>query len=135
MTTNALPHRAFALDYLQMLAAMALGMIALGPLSMRVAHHAGAAGETPAMVTSMAIGTVAWMGWRRHGLRAIVEMSAVMYASVAVLFPFYWLGVLGPNALMVLGHVLMVVGMAIALRRTRRSRAERADHQPGTRRW
>lgn len=135
MTTNTLPHRAFLVDYLQMLAAMAVGMVVLGPLSMRLVHHAGAEGEMLAMVTSMAVATVAWMGWRRHGLRPIVEMTVVMYASVAVLFPFYWLGVLGPNALMVLGHVLMVVGMAIAIPRTRRSRATRADRRHGTRSW
>ena len=77
-----------------------------------------------------------WRGWGGDAWPAgVLEMTVVMYASVAVLFPFYWLGVLGPNALMVLGHVLMVVGMAIAIPRTRRSRATRADRRHGTRSW
>ena len=124
MTTNAparpsrrsaLTDRAFVGNYLQMLVAMGIGMVVLEPLSMRVVHHAGVELETLLMATTMVAGAAIWMAYRRHGPQAVVEMTAAMYASVAVLFPFYWLGSLGPKALMILGHLLMVVGMAAAM--------------------
>ncbi len=51
-----------------------------------------------------------------------VEMTAMMYAAFAVVFPFYWLGVVSANGLMVLGHVLMLLGTAVVMLR------RRADH-------
>ena len=75
------------------------------------------------MVTTMVAATVVWMGHRLHSWPEVLEMSAVMYGSVAVLFPFYWLGVLSPNSLMVLGHLLMLVGMAVAMQHRRDSYA------------
>jgi flagellar biosynthetic protein FliP len=50
-------------------------------------------------------------------------MSAAMYGSFVVLFPFYWLGVLGPASLTTLGHLLMLVAMAVAMLHRRDSRA------------
>jgi len=124
--------RTFIGHYLQMVAAMAIGMVVLGPLSMRVVQHSGAEGEMLLMATTMVVGAVTWMVCTRHTWLAIVEMAAVMYASVAALFPFYWLGVLSPRALMILGHLVMFVGMAVAMLRRRRSQAARTDHRPGT---
>lgn len=129
----ALTDRMFIGHYLQMVVAMAIGMVVLGPLSMRVVHHSGAEGEMLLMATTMVVGAVTWMICRRHTWPAIVEMAAVMYASVAALFPFYWLGMVSPRALMVLGHLVMFMGMAVAMLRRRRSSATRADHRCGTR--
>ena len=42
-------------------------------------------------------------------------MSAAMYASVAVVFPLYWFGAVGPTGSMILAHVLMLLGMAVAM--------------------
>ena len=112
---SALTDRAFVGNYLQMLVAMGIGMLVLEPLSMRVVHHAAVELEMLLMATTMVAGMVIWMVYRRHSLQAVAEMTATMYASVAVLFPFYWLGALGPKALMILGHILMVVGMAAAM--------------------
>lgn len=124
---------AFVVQYLQVLAAMGIGMVVLGPFSMRVVHRAGAEGEMLLMATDMVVGMALWMIYRRHDWPEVVEMSAVMYASVAALFPFYWLGLLGPTTLMILGHILMLAGMAVAMLRRRRSRAARTDHLRGTR--
>ena len=141
MTANAPPRptwratltdRVFVGHYLEMLVAMGIGMVVLGPLSMRVVHHAGPAGEMLLMATTMVVGMTAWMACRRHAWSAIVEMSAAMYASVGVLLPFYWLGSPGTKVLMILGHGLMLLAMAIVMlhRRERyrsvRRRARRA---------
>lgn len=90
----ALTNRAFVVAYLQMLAAMGIGMVALGPLTMRVVHHAGADVELLLMATAMVAGMAVWMAYRRHTWSGIVAMSAAMYVSVAVLFPLYWIGAL-----------------------------------------
>jgi flagellar biosynthetic protein FliP len=111
----ALTNRTFAANYLRMLAAMGIGMVVLGPLSMNVVHHARAEVEMLLMATTMVAGMAAWMVYRRHPWPAIVEMSAAMYASVAALFPFYWLGAVTPAALLILGHVLMLPGTAVAM--------------------
>jgi len=111
----ALTNRAFVMHYLQMLAAMGIGVVVLGPLSMRIFHHAGAEAEALLMATTMVAGMAAWMAYRRRAWPAIVEMGAAMYASFAVLFPFYWLGAVTPTSLMILGHLLMLVGMAVAM--------------------
>ena len=133
-TRRAAPtNPAFVVQYLQMLAAMGLGMVVLGPFSMRVVHHSGAAEEMLGMATDMVVGMALWMIYRRHSWPEIVEISAVMYASVATLFPFYWLGLLGPRTLMILGHILMLAGMAVAMLRRRRSQAARTDRLRATR--
>ena len=111
----ALTNRAFAVHYLQMLAAMGMGMVVLGPLSMQLVHHADAEVEMLLMATTMVVGMAVWMVYRRHTWPGIVEMSAAMYASVAVLFPLHWLGAVDSTGLMILGHILMLLGMAAAM--------------------
>lgn len=105
--------------YLRMLAAMGVGMLVLGPLSMlgRRRCGAGAGVEVQAllMATWMTAGMAAWMAWRRHCWRAITEMGAAMYLSFVVLFPLYWFGALGGHAVMLVGHVLMLAAMALAM--------------------
>ncbi len=111
----ALTNRAFVVHYLQMLVAMGIGMVVLGPLSMRVFHHCGVAVEMLLMATAMVVGMATLMVYRRHPWPEIVEMSAAMYTSVAVLFPIYWLGSLGPRELMIVGHLLMLIGMTVTM--------------------
>ena len=111
----ALTTRAFVVRYLQMLAAMGIGMAVLGPLSMRIVHHAGDEVEVLLMATTMVTGMAVWMVYRRHAWREILEMSAAMYTSVVVLFPVYWLGAVDSAGLMVSAHVLMLFGMAVAM--------------------
>jgi len=111
----ALTTRAFVVHYLQMLAAMGIGMVVLGPLSMRIVHHAEDEVEVLLMATTMMTAMALWMVSRRHPWREILEMSAAMYASVVVLFPVHWLGAVDSAGLMVSAHVLMLFGMAVAM--------------------
>lgn len=111
----ALTTRAFVVPYLQMLAAMGVGMVVLMPFSMHLVHHAGAELEALSMVTTMVAGMAVWMAHRLHTWPEIVEMSAVMYGAFVVLFPFSRLGVLTATSLTVVGHLLMLVGMAVVM--------------------
>ncbi len=60
----ALTSRDFVVDYLQMLAAMGVGTVVLGPVSMRLVHHGGAEVHTLLMATTMAAGMALWMAYR-----------------------------------------------------------------------
>jgi hypothetical protein len=115
---GALTTRGFAVHYLQMLAAMTVGMLVLGPLSMLV-PQAGVEVHALLMATWMTAGMAVWMRWRRHSWASTAEMGLAMYVAFAVLFPPYWLGLLPPGALMLVGHVLMLPAMAIVMLRHR----------------
>jgi len=110
----ALLNRGFVVHYLQMLAAMGVGMLVLGPLSMLVGD-AGVVVDALLMATWMTAGMAAWMAWRRHPWPAIGEMGLVMYLSFAVLFPAFWLGALSEAGVMAVGHVLMLPAMALVM--------------------
>jgi hypothetical protein len=85
-----LTNRGFVVHYLQMLAAMGIGMLVLGPLSMLV--DAGVEVHALLMATWMTAGMTAWMAYRRHSWPATAEMALAMYLSFAVLLPAYWRG-------------------------------------------
>lgn len=110
----ALTSRAFVVHYLQMVAAMLVGMVVLGPLTMLVGDT-GAEVDALLMATTMTVGMAAWMTWRRHSWPAIAEMALAMYLAFVVLFPLLWLGVLSETGLLVAGHVLMLPAMAAAM--------------------
>lgn len=107
--------RPFVVHYLQMLAAMLVGMLVLGPPAMVVFGHPGPEAHSLLMATEMVIGMAVWMVWKRHRRVAIAEMGLAMYLSFVVLFPLLWLGVLTGGAVTVLGHVLMLPAMALAM--------------------
>ncbi|MGK5111213.1 MULTISPECIES: hypothetical protein [unclassified Geodermatophilus] len=118
------PHRSrrtrrLVLHYLEMVVAMAVGMVALHPVWQFVldAFGAGAVLDRPepmalVMATNMTIGMTAVMRWRRHSWRACAEMGAAMYLPFVVLFVPMWAGVLSTGGLMLWGHALMLVAMA-----------------------
>lgn len=120
-TRPASPARALAVHYVQMLLAMGAGMLVLLPLwalaTRGLALPWTERPETPSLVmaTAMAAGMTAWMRWRHHAWRDVAEMSAAMYAGFVVLFPGLWLGVLDGDAVMGLGHVLMLGAMAVPM--------------------
>jgi flagellar biosynthetic protein FliP len=103
--------------YLEMVVAMVVGMVVLGPLEGlvwpglddRVDVHA------VVMATNMAIGMAAWMRFRGHSWPAIAEMSAAMYVPFAVLLVPYWAGAVSGSFLFTAGHVLMLPAMALAM--------------------
>jgi hypothetical protein len=109
-----LTNRTFVVHYLQMLAAMIVGMVVLGPLSMLV-PAAGAEVDALLMATWMTVGMAVWMRWRRHSWVSTAEMGLAMYLAFAVLFPPYWLGLLSDHGMMVVGHVVMLPAMAVAM--------------------
>ena len=113
---------AFARHYLEMLLAMVVGMVALGPLWPGLSDRL----EPMALVmaTNMSIGMAAWMAVRRHSIASILEMTVAMYLPFVVLFVPYWLGAISSGAALTLGHVLMLPAMAVVMLR-------RADEHTG----
>ena len=118
--------RRFVRHYLEMVVAMAAGMIVLGPVESLLLDPVGwaelrARPELDALVmaTNMTVAMVAWMRLRGHGWAATAQMAVAMYASFVVLFPPLWLGVLSASGLLALGHVLMLVAMAAVMLRRR----------------
>jgi hypothetical protein len=111
--------RRFARHFLEMVAAMVVGMVLLGPVvsgllwmvaGLRLSDHPVVAALV--MATNMSIGMWLWMAYRRHDTARILEMAAVMYASFVVLFGPYWAGAISGRGLMMTGHLLMLPAMA-----------------------
>jgi hypothetical protein len=114
--------RNFVRHYLEMVAAMIVGMVALGPPWTLVLDTAGAHAllDRPelgalVMATNMTLAMSAWMRYRGHRWAATAEMAAAMYLPFIVLFLPLWLGLLTPTGLIIIGHVLMLAGMAAVM--------------------
>lgn len=119
-STEASPARKnlrFALHYVEMVIAMFVGMMALGPLWSWAWPGLSdlPAVDTLVMATNMAIGMAAWMLIRRHRRQLIAEMSAAMYLPFLVLLVPYAFGALSAHAVMMGGHVLMFLTMLAAM--------------------
>jgi flagellar biosynthetic protein FliP len=114
----ALTNRGFVVHYVQMLLAMGTGLLVLGPLSM-LAGDSGVEVQALLMATWVSAGMAAWMAWKRHTRRSIVEMCLAMYLSFAVLFPLRWLGPLAGDGMLLAGNVLMLPAMALVMLRRR----------------
>jgi hypothetical protein len=118
MTAPASPRRALLTDraavrhFVEMLVAMVVGMVALGPLW---PHVASVEVHSLVMATNMTIGMTALMLWRRHSAAAVVEMALAMYLPFVLLFPALWAGWLSGGAVFVAGHVLMLPAMVLAM--------------------
>ena len=106
-----------ARHYLEMVAAMLVGMLVLGRLHDLVWPSLTARADVAVLVmaTDMALGMGTWMRVRGHSWRGIAEMSASMYAPFAALLVPYWTGSVGGDALMMWGHVAMFGSMALAM--------------------
>ena len=130
LTTESTPRdtlrRYLLRHFAEMVAAMLVGMVVLGVVVRLVLGLLGYSDvldrtETRVLVmtVTMAVGMSVWMRYRRHGWPSIVEMDLAMaLAFVVVLVPF-WLGVLSGQAVMMVGHVLMLPAMALAMLRRR----------------
>ena len=112
----------FTRHYLEMVAAMLLGMVTLYPLWLLATDGAGDGSwvhrtdvELVAMATAMTVPMVLWMWHRGHRARPTVEMAVAMYAGFVVLFPFLWAGCLDETGVMMTGHVLMPLFMLGAM--------------------
>jgi flagellar biosynthetic protein FliP len=96
----------FAGHYVEMVAAMIIGMVALGPLwpdAWTARPDVGAL----VMATDMSVAMALAMLLRRHSWPRIAEMCAAMYLPFVVLLAPYWLGALSADGLMIAGHVIM----------------------------
>jgi hypothetical protein len=119
-TTCAVPQQSwwrrwwpFTRHFFEMVLTMGLGMTLLHPL-WHLAWPAALDHDTTmalVMATDMSIGMGAWMRYRGHGWRPILEMSAVMYLPFAVFFPALWAGAISGDWMIVGGHELMLPAM------------------------
>ncbi|MEU5261490.1 hypothetical protein [Amycolatopsis sp. NPDC021455] len=104
----------FTGHYAEMVAAMIIGMVALGPLWPSAWLERADIGAL-VMATDMTVAMVLAMVVRRHAWARIAEMAAVMYLPFVALLVPYWLGALTGTALMVAGHVIMFPLMLAAM--------------------
>src|SRR5687768_2560332 len=110
----------FVRHYLEMVAAMFLGMAVLSPPAGWVMSAFGTSwGDISAammilvMATTMTVPMVGWMVYRGHGTRANAEMSASMYVPAFAAIALLWSGmVTGTGVLMIVEHVAMLLCMA-----------------------
>ncbi|GAA0937690.1 hypothetical protein [Actinocorallia libanotica] len=118
--------RHFFRHYLEMIAAMLVGMAFFGALIRGVLALAGL--EFPAdlpeltlleMSFTMTVGMTLWMIYRGHGRPATLEMAASMVVPALVLLPFLWLDTLTGDMAMLLEHVLMLPLMLLVMLRRR----------------
>ena len=125
MTSTAVRHRhpvltrSFARHLAEMLAAMVIGMMVLGPL-WRLPEPLAERADVAAfvMATNMSVAMAVWMWHRGHGAAATAEMCAAMYVPYALLVPAWWAGLIPGEAGLMGGHVLMLPAMvAVLLRR------------------
>lgn len=114
--------RALVRHFLEMVVAMFLGMVLVDPLWRLLFGAAGAsevlhipAVEALVMATNMNLGMGAWMRYRGHGPRPILEMAAVMYLSFVAFFPLAWTGMISGADMMTAGHVVMLPAMVILM--------------------
>ena len=118
--------RRFLRHYLEMVAAMFVGMVVLGAAVRGVLALAGL--QYPAqrpelaaleMAFDMSVGMVAWMRHRGHRWASILEMAGAMVAPTVVLLPLLWLGAISGDALLVLEHLAMFPLMYLVMLRRR----------------
>jgi hypothetical protein len=109
--------RRFVLHYLEMLAAMGLGMLVLGGASELLLDLPD---ETAITLTEMAVAMtvpmVAWMRIRGHRWRMCSEMAAAMLLPTAGALVLLGTGlVTDAGTLMMLEHIIMPVSMLVAM--------------------
>src|SRR5689334_7542698 len=95
-------HLSFLRHYLEMVVAMVVGMVLLGPVW--TLAFPGLPDRPAAlalvMATDMAVGMAAWTLVRGHGGRSTAEMCAAMYLPFLVLLVPYALGLADGAAVM-----------------------------------
>jgi hypothetical protein len=116
----------FVRHYLEMVAAMFLGMAILGVPAGWALRAAGSSWsqlhtDAPAlmllgMAVTMTVPMVGWMAYRGHGRRANAEMSAAMIVPTFAVIGLLWAELVTDlGALLVIEHVAMFVSMLAAM--------------------
>jgi flagellar biosynthetic protein FliP len=111
--------------FLEMVLAMAVGMVVLGGLVSAGISLAGLDDsrigpelDALLMAFNMSVGMTLWMRYRGHRWPAILEMDGAMFAPFVALFPLLWVDAISEDGMYGLGHVLMLPAMlAVMLRR------------------
>ena len=114
------PTKHFVRHYVEMVAAMFIGMAVLStPAGWVMSAFGTSWGEISTelmilvMATTMTVPMVGWMAYRGHGTRANAEMSASMYVPAFAAIALLWSGIVtGTGVLMIIEHVAMLLGMA-----------------------
>jgi hypothetical protein len=116
----------FIRHYIEMLIAMALGMVVLGGA---FAVLLGAVGidvgdwrdDAPellllGMAFTMTVPMVAWMRYRGHGWAPAGEMTAAMFVPSFAAIALLWAGVVeDSHALLMIQHIAMLPAMLVAM--------------------
>jgi hypothetical protein len=114
-----MPHQAsngqFIRHFLEMVAAMVVGMAVLGAAvsgilallgHSNLTHYVGL--RAMLMATYMSVGMAFWMRHRGHRWPRIGEMAGAMYGPFLVLIVPFWVGMIPGAALLAGGHLLML---------------------------
>ena len=117
----------FAQHYVEMVIAMAVGMLVFGAATRGLLTLAGAElsatrHPVPAsleMAFDMSVGMLVWMRVRGHGWAGSLEMCGAMFTPLAVLFPPLWLDVVGADSMITLEHAVMLPLMLVVMLRRR----------------
>jgi hypothetical protein len=114
--------RRFFLHYVEMVAAMFIGMFALSKPAdwLFSALGASTSSQHPAMMlfsmgVTMTVPMVAWMRFRGHAWRPINEMAASMLIPTFAAMALVGGGVMKGGLAMVIEHAVMLAGMLIAM--------------------
>lgn len=115
---SAVPAQRRVWHFLEMLLAMAVGMVVLPPVEelFWTVPEGAAHLHMLVMAGNMSVGMIVWMLVRRHPWLRIVAMVAAMWAPFLALAVPYHLGALDGDTLIAAGHVLMLPCMFLALR-------------------
>ena len=118
--------RHFVRHYLEMVAAMFLGMVVLGAPAGWALDAIGSSwselnADAPSlmllgMAVTMTVPMVGWMRYRGHGRRANAEMSASMLIPTFAAIGLFESGAMTDvSALLAIEHVAMLLGMLVAM--------------------
>ena len=123
MDTRPLASTYWVRHFAEMMLAMMVGMAILtypvgalaGVLGYRDLNSELPAVATLVMAFEMTLPMVLWMGYRGHGRRGIVEMSAAMVVPAIVLVAVAEIGLIGTSGMVSTYHVAMLAAMVALL--------------------
>jgi hypothetical protein len=114
--------RRFFLHYVEMVAAMFIGMFALSKPADLLFSALGAStsSQHPAMMLlsmgiTMTVPMIVWMRYRGHAWRPTNEMAASMLIPTFAAMALVGTGVMDSGSVMIVEHVAMLAGMLIAM--------------------
>jgi|SRR4051794_24453426 hypothetical protein len=120
----------FLRHYLEMVAAMLIGMIVLGAPAGLVVDYGETVPMLAAMAVTMTVPMAGWMRYRGHAWAPTAEMSAAMIVPALGVIGLSAAGlVTGAGALIALEHVVMLAAMYGAML-LRRDEYSHHDHAP-----